>query len=124
RTLDFYDAKGVVEALFDVLQITVAFEASEEHGMMRGHTARLVVGGDPVGVLAEVHPEVLDAFDIEQPVLLFEVDLPALLPHAGTRRAARSVSRFPAVEQDLAVVVDASVSAAQIQAVLEGSPLV
>ncbi len=124
RALDFYDAKGAVEALFDVLQVPVTFEADAEHGLMRGRTARLVVAGEPVGVLGEVHPEVLDAFDIEQPVLLFEVDLPSLLPHVGARRAAQSVSRFPAVEQDLAVVVDASVSASQIQGVLEGSPLV
>lgn len=124
RTLDFYDAKGVVEALFDVLQVPVTFEAAEEHGLMRGRAARLLVGDASVGVIGEVHPEVLDAFEIEQPVLLFEVDLPALLPHLGARKAAQSVSRFPAVEQDLAVVVDTEVSAARIQAILEGSPLV
>ncbi|MCK9485273.1 MAG: phenylalanine--tRNA ligase subunit beta [Dehalococcoidia bacterium] len=124
RALDFYDAKGVVEALFDVLQTPVTFQAAEAFGMMRGRTAHLLVGEAPVGVLAEVHPDVLDAFEIGQPVLLFEVDLPSLLPHVGGRRAAQSVPRYPAVEQDLAVVVDAEVPAARIQAVLEGSPLV
>lgn len=124
RLLDFYDGKGVVEALFDALHVSAEFVADEEFGMMRGRTARLVVAGEPVGVLAELHPDTLDRFEIEQPVVLFEVDLVALLPHLGNRAAARSVSRFPAVEQDLAVVVDADVAASRIQAVLEGSPLV
>jgi phenylalanyl-tRNA synthetase beta chain len=124
RPLDFYDGKGVVEALFEALRVTAEFTPDDEFGMMRGRTARLVVAGEPVGVLAELHPDTLDRFEIEQPVVLFEVDLPALLPHLGSRGAAQSVSRFPAVEQDLAVVVDADVAASRIQAILEGSPLV
>ena len=55
---------------------------------------------------------------------MFELDLASILPHLHDRIDAKSPPRFPAVEQDLAVVVDASVPAAAIQAVLEGSPLV
>jgi len=75
-------------------------------------------------VLAEVHPRTLAAFGIEQPVTLFELDLAALLPHVPARIAARSVPRFPAVEQDLAVVVDTTVAAGALRAAIEGSALV
>lgn len=124
RRLDFFDAKGVVEALFGALHADVTYEADEEYGFLRGRVARLKVGDQAVGLLGEVHPDVLDRFEIEQPVLLFEVDLPSVLPHLRERIDAQSPPRFPAVEQDLAVVVDASVPAAAIQAVLEASPLV
>jgi phenylalanyl-tRNA synthetase beta chain len=124
RALDFYDAKGVLEALFDALHVPVEFEAGDEFGMMRGRTAHLVAAGQRLGVVAEVHPDTLAQFDIEQPVLLFEIDLATLLPHVTEHRGAGTVSRFPAVEQDLAIVVDTDVPAAKIRAILEGSPLV
>ncbi|MEE8336615.1 MAG: phenylalanine--tRNA ligase subunit beta, partial [Dehalococcoidia bacterium] len=63
-------------------------------------------------------------FDIEQTVALFELDLARLLPHVPERRQASAVPRYPAVEQDLAVVVDSAVEAGALQAVVEGSPLV
>lgn len=124
RALDFFDAKGVLEALFGALHVDVTYEADEEFGFLRGRVARLRVGGEPLGVLGEVHPEVLDQFEIEQPVIVFEIDLASVLPYLHDRIDAKSPPRFPAVEQDLAVVVDASVSAGAIQSVLEASPLV
>lgn len=124
RSLDFFDAKGVLEALFAALHVDVGYEADEEFGFLRGRLARLRLGQEPVGIVGEVHPDVLDRFDIGQPVVIFELDLAAILPHLRERIDATSPPRFPAVEQDLAIVVDASVPAAAIQAILEGSPLV
>ncbi|MGE3961354.1 MAG: phenylalanine--tRNA ligase subunit beta [Dehalococcoidia bacterium] len=124
RALDFFDAKGVLEALFAGLHVEVTYEAAEEYGFLRGRLARLAIGGEAIGMVGEVHPDVLDQFEIGQPVILFELDLRAILPHLRERVDAKSPPRFPAVEQDLAVVVDAEVPAAALQAVLEGSPLV
>ena len=133
RALDFFDAKGALEAVFGALHLDVTYEAGTEFGFMRGRTARLSIVGEggaepvgmqPIGILGEVHPDVLAQFEIDQPVQLFEVDLASLLPHLHDRVDAVSPPRFPAVEQDLAVVVDAGVPAAAIQAVLEASPLV
>ncbi|PKN80044.1 MAG: phenylalanine--tRNA ligase subunit beta [Chloroflexi bacterium HGW-Chloroflexi-9] len=124
RRLDFFDAKGILESAFAALRLTPTYVAGEEFGLLRGRTAQLVLDGEPVGVLAEVHPDTLAAFEIDQPVLLFELDVNRLAAHQPERRAAQSVSRFPAVEQDLAVVVDADVTASALQSVLEGSPLV
>ncbi len=124
RRLDFFDAKGMLESAFAALRLEATYVASEEFGLMRGRTATLTLRGEPVGVLAEVHPDTLAAFDIEQPVLLFELDVARLAAQQPERLKAQSVSRFPAVEQDLAVVVDASVTADALRAVLEGSPLV
>ncbi|MDA0269929.1 MAG: phenylalanine--tRNA ligase subunit beta [Chloroflexi bacterium] len=124
RRLDFFDAKGMIESGLAALRLHATYVAHEEFGLMRGRTARLEVGGEPVGVLAEVHPDTLAQFEIEQPVLLFELDVAKLAARQPERAGAQSVSRFPAMEQDLAVVVDAGVTASAIQAVLEGSPLV
>ena len=124
RALDFFDAKGALEAALDELGVTATYAAATEFALLEGRTATLELGGQRVGVLGEVHPETLAQFGIEQPVVLFEVDVAALLPHAAKRRAITSVSRFPAVEQDLALVVDEGVPAGRVQAILEGSNLV
>ena len=146
RPLDFFDAKASLEQALAELGVVLRFVADEEFGMLPGRVARLYGGGDssaeggdaegdsiaegdgharePVGVLAEVHPETLARFDIEQPVTLFELDLPRLLPHLPQQQQASAAPRFPAVEQDLALVVDEGVTAAALQAVIEGSTLV
>ena len=128
RQLDFFDAKAALEQALAELGVTLRFLAGEEFGMLPGRVARLHPqgegAGEPVGVLAEVHPDTLARFDIEQPVAMFELDLLRLLPHVSRRQQAAGPPRFPAVEQDLAVVVDEGVAAAALQAVIEDSPLV
>ena len=124
RALDFFDAKGALEALFSALHVSVSYEADEEFGFLKGRVARLKVGDESIGMVGEVHPDVLDQFEIDQAVTVFEIDLASVLPHLHDRIDATSPPRFPAVEQDLAIVVDDAVSAGAIQAILEGSPLV
>ncbi|MGE3858221.1 MAG: phenylalanine--tRNA ligase subunit beta, partial [Dehalococcoidia bacterium] len=124
RALDFFDAKGMLDAAFAALRVRVTYEAGSEFGFLPNRVARLKVGDAEVGILGEVHPDTLVAFDIDSAAVLFDVDVAALLAVMPERVPVREVSRFPAVEQDLALVIDESVPAAAIVAVLEGSPLV
>ena len=82
------------------------------------------MGGTPVGVLGEMQPDTLEAFGVERAVALFELDLAALLAAMPERRGVEPVSRFPAVEQDLALVVDEDVAAGELQSRIEQSRLV
>jgi len=124
RQLDFFDAKGALDLALSALDLDVTYEADGEYAMMPGRVARLKVGNESVGLLAEVHQDTLAQFGIEQPVALFELDLEKLLAHVPSRKQLTSVARFPAVEQDVAVVVAEDVTAGALQAVFEGSPLV
>ncbi len=124
RPLDFFDAKGALEAVADELSVTLDYVAGEEFALLPGRVAHLEVGGARVGVIGEVHPDTLAQFGIGQPVVLFEVDIASLLPHTLGRRAVASVSRYPAVEQDLALVVDEGVTAGRVQRIIESSALV
>ncbi len=114
----------MLDAAMTALGVTLDYEADHEFGFLPGRLARLSAGGEPVGLIGELHPETLAAFDVAQPVALFEIDVARLLPHVPERVDARPVSRFPAVEQDLALVLDEEVPASAVQAVIEGSGLV
>ncbi len=124
RRLDFFDTKGALEAALEAIGVRLDYVASEEYGLLPGRTAELRAGGQRVGVLGEVHPDTLAAFGIDSVVLLFEIDLPALLPHVADRFKASSPPRFPAMEQAVALVVDEGVPAEALRAAIAQSRLV
>ncbi len=126
--MDFHDVKGVVELLFNRLNLDVSFTPGDDGSLHPARQATVTVekGGEAVkiGVLGELHPGVADAFEITGPVGLFEIDVTALLPFAGDFKLYRAVPRFPGTFRDIALVVDAGVTNRQIRDVVKGFPLV
>ena len=116
RTLDFFDGKGVLESLFEALHATRwSMRAAERSWLQPGRTAEVIVGGDVVGWLGEVAASVLDAYEVEGPVALFELSVPALVKAAGGAEIAyRDIPRYPAVSLDIALVVDEAMTAERI----------
>ena len=125
-SMDFFDAKGVLESVFDQLGASVEYEPSRDPILHPGKTARLVCDNRVVGVVGEVHPRILERFDLEGSlVALFEVDVESLsqtLPPTGRRY--QSASRFPESQRDLALIVDANVPSAWVQTIIERHELV
>ncbi|MBC7232781.1 MAG: phenylalanine--tRNA ligase subunit beta [Chloroflexi bacterium] len=115
--LDFYDLKGVAEALLHHLHITgYAFVPTEHPTLHTGRAAKLVVNDIEIGVLGEVHPLVRENFDLPaQRVCLLEFDLEALLTLVPSSFYYQPISRFPAVTRDLALIVDDEVPAARVR---------
>ncbi len=124
ESVDFFDAKAYAGALFHGLNVDVTFAPVDEYGFTPGRTAAICAGEARLGVIGQVHPDVAGAFDIAQDVYVFEVALEALLPLAGGDRKLAPVPRFPAVEQDLALIVDEDTPAGTLQEAIESSSLV
>ncbi len=118
--LDFFDIKGVVDALVRELNLPDAqFIPSESPTLHPARSAALVAGGRHVGVFGEVHPRVREHFDFPaDPVCLAEFDVEALQSLAAPKRF-KSLPRYPAVREDIAIVVDEDTPAARIQALIE-----
>ncbi len=108
--MGFYDLKGVLETLLAGLGLEGMFEPGDHPAFHPGRCAQVSVGGGVVGVMGELHPLVLEAFDLPaQPVGALEFDLEVLLAQAiavGKVRTMQPIPRFPSVSQDLAVIVD------------------
>jgi phenylalanyl-tRNA synthetase beta chain len=117
ETFDFYDLKGVIEALLDGLVLGDATYVPTEHPTFHpGRVAALSVSGQEVGVLGEVHPAVCQAYGLgEGRVCLAEFNLEKLLATAGQPAHLVPVSTYPAVYEDLAVVVDRDVPAVEVR---------
>jgi len=122
--LDFFDAKGVVEGLFNQLGVEASFEECSDESLRLGKQAAIVVAGNRLGVVGELHPEVLQSFEISGAVYLFEIDLAALLPFTIGHKMFQPIPRFPAIVRDMALVVDAGVTNQRVQDIIKSFPLV
>jgi phenylalanyl-tRNA synthetase beta chain len=113
---DFFALKGVLEALASLLGVRLDFAPAEEPFLHPGRSAAVSAGGSPAGWLGEVHPLVCRTWDLDA-AAAFELDLAPLLAAAtvGEERY-EDVTTFPAVYQDLAVVVAAETPAAEVRA--------
>ena len=120
---DFYDAKGVLEGLFNQLGSNANFETSQDVSLHPQKQAKIVINGEQVGVVGELHPRVLATFDIANTVL-FEVSLSQLLPATLDHRMFQSIARFPVVERDIALILDTNLASQQVRDIIQGFPLV
>jgi phenylalanyl-tRNA synthetase beta chain len=113
---DFFAVKGVLEALGRALRVVLRFEAAAEPWLHPGRAARVLAGagGAVAGWVGEVHPSVAAAWEIEAVAAAFEVDLAVLVAAADAVPEHRDLTSFPAVRQDLAVIVGAGTAAAEV----------
>jgi len=116
ETADFFALKGVLEGLAAQLGVELGFAPAEEPFLHPGRAAVVSVSGEAAGWLGEVHPLVCRTWDLDAAVA-FELDLAPLLGAAtvGEERY-QDVTTFPAVYQDLAVVLPADTPAAEVRA--------
>jgi phenylalanyl-tRNA synthetase beta chain len=123
--VDVLLAKGVLGAVLDRLGVEWRVEAADLPQAAPGRGARVLVGGEDVGELGELHPHVAARFELDGTVAFAELDLDRAFAHVPARVVARPVPTQPPVLQDLAVVVDASVPSAALVATAReaGAPL-
>ncbi len=116
--LDFFDAKGVVERLLSVLRITkVRYRPAKPElysWLQPGRAAEVLAKGELIGWIGAIHPAALRRFDIDVPVVAFELSVACLLRLAHRELPYESVPTLPGVNVDIALVVDESVTCEQV----------
>jgi phenylalanyl-tRNA synthetase beta chain len=115
-----YAVKGAVLALARAFGLNGARIEQREgpKWLHPGRGARLVRGPKEFGWFGEVHPGVARAFDFDAVVAVAEFDAEALRAAQGGTLRMKPISRFPAVKYDVAVVVDRTVPAQEVEDVL------
>ncbi len=122
--LDFYDTKGLVEDLFNQLGVEANFEEDRDESLCLGKQAAIVVAGNKLGVVGELQPKVLEAFEISEPVYLFEINLTVLLPFTIGHKMFQPIPRFPVIVRDIALIVDTGISHQRVLDIITSFPLV
>jgi phenylalanyl-tRNA synthetase beta chain len=116
EAVDFYDAKGIVENLLDLLHIEGVKWVADgpEPYYHPGKSCSIMVGGERVGTMGEIHPTVQEAFDLEKPVYCFELDFEKLVTCCRFKTGITVPSRFPDSARDMALLVPEETPAERI----------
>ncbi|HTF94798.1 MAG TPA: phenylalanine--tRNA ligase subunit beta [Cellvibrio sp.] len=109
--VDFFDLKGDLESLLALSgnESAFSFVSESNPALHPGQTAGVYCNGEWQGVVGALHPGLLQQLDIPQGVYVFEVRLSALLN--ARIPAFKSLSKYPEVRRDLAVLIDRNMSA-------------
>ena len=122
---DVFAAKGVLAGVLDTLRIAWTVEVGAQPFLHPGRAASVLIAGEPAGWLGELHPAVASDWDLGGAAAAFEVDFDAIVAAAPGLAAYEEETSFPAVRQDIAVVVAGDVAAARVLGVVRaaGGPL-
>jgi phenylalanyl-tRNA synthetase beta chain len=120
RSYDVFDAMGVLEALLRGLHVQAwALGDAPGQPFHPGRSAVVRLAGEAVGGVGEVHPSVVERYDLTGRVGVAELDLDVLMAASSPTVVVREPTRFPPVRRDLAFVVDAAAPAADVRVELE-----
>jgi phenylalanyl-tRNA synthetase beta chain len=122
---DFFAAKGPLQSMLAALRVQWTVERELEPFLHPGRAAWIVIRGKPAGWVGEIHPQVAAHWELDATVAGFELNLDVAFAHADPTPSYQDVTTFPAVREDLAVVVADGVSADEVLAVIReaGAPL-
>ena len=117
--VDFFDLKGVIENLMDELHIDkYRILSSNNDSMHPGRTAELLINNRRIGCLGEVHPEVLDKYDIPVRVYIAELNFEEILRQCNMNIKYKALPKYPSVARDIAIVVAEEITAGQIEEII------
>ncbi|MCF0125373.1 MAG: phenylalanine--tRNA ligase subunit beta [Clostridia bacterium] len=118
--VDFYTLKGLIENVLeasDVNRYSVEKE-TKNNSFHPGRCANLKVGTDVIATIGEAHPEVLMNYNIEKRAYLAEINITKVVKYSRANKKYTEVPKFPAVERDIAVIVDESIEVGKIEGII------
>ncbi|WP_139491622.1 phenylalanine--tRNA ligase subunit beta [Brevibacillus dissolubilis] len=118
---DFFLTKGVVESVLDRIGLKateLTYQPTQTRkGMHPGRTADVLVGGNVVGFIGQIHPQQEKAYDLDE-TYVFQFDLSKLFSHAKDFNDYKPLPKFPAITRDFALVVDRSLPVAALEEII------
>jgi len=119
RAYDWQDPIGAALDIADVVGVNLGIRQGSHHGFHPGRTAELVVDGEVIGYAGELLPKLLEDWDLPPRTAALELNLDALIAAAPSVVEAQPVISYPATYQDVALVVNDDVVAADVQRTLQ-----
>lgn len=122
---DFYIVKGAVESLFDRLRVGgYSFRPCREPFLHAGKSADIYLKEEKIGFVGALSPGVIEHMDIKAKpeVFVFELDIGRLISSVPASITYAPIPKFPAVERDIAIVLDADAKAADVIGLLRAYP--
>lgn len=125
KKADFYVAKGIVEGLFAYLDLKPEFRPASINQMHPGRTAEVLLDGDTIGFVGQLHPQYAKQLDLDE-TYVFDLNMEQLIAAYEEKPAFAKIPKFPSVSRDIAFILDKEAEAGSIlETIAEiGAPLV
>nr|HPO50805.1 hypothetical protein [Spirochaetota bacterium] len=111
---DFYDIKGVADAIFDYFKPKATFIESNESFLQPYLQAKILFNGKEVGILGKLHPTVAESMNITGDTFLLEFSVNSLFENADSKIIYKEIPKFPSSVRDMALILDDKVMANDI----------
>ncbi len=119
KNADFYVVKGIIENILQISNIAKYQLAREtEINLHPGRSAKILIGKDRIASFGEVHPEILENYGIGDKVYYAVIDIEKFAKYGKNNKKYTPIPKYPAVERDIALVVDEDVEVGQIESVI------
>lgn len=120
NSVDFYVLKGIIENILEVSNIKRYDVQKEENNTIYhpGRTANILIGKDILATFGEIHPIVASNYGIKEKVYVAEISVEKLSKYSKDAKKYVPVPKFPAVERDLAIIVDTDIESATIERII------
>ena len=119
KNADFYVVKGIIENILQISNIAKYQLAREtEINLHPGRSAKILIGKDRIASFGEVHPEVLENYGIDEKVYYAVIDVEKFAKYGKNNKKYTPIPKYPAVERDIALVVDEDIEVGQIESII------
>ncbi|MCT4619636.1 MAG: phenylalanine--tRNA ligase subunit beta [Marinisporobacter sp.] len=117
KEIDFYSLKGTIERLFERLGIKgYEYTPEKNHSSFHpGRCASITYGNHTLGVMGEIHPDVMENYNIDTRVYVAEIDFNIIYQITRLDRLYEQLPKYPAMTRDMALVVKDEVYVKQIE---------
>ena len=118
---DFYDIKGIVEEIFSKLGFkNYQIKRSGQSEFHPGRSVDVFVGREYIGSFGEIHPDVLENFDLgKKSILVAEFNMDLIKKYIGKQVAYKGIVKYPSVPRDLALVMDENILVGDVLKTIE-----
>lgn len=126
KTVDFFVLKGILEGMFARLGLEndLDFKQARIEGMHPGRTAEILLSGQTIGFIGQIHPTVQKELDLKE-TYVFELNLKQVLEAPKEPLKYEPIPRYPSITRDIALVVDKNKAAKELEEIIiqAGRPL-
>ncbi|UOR11979.1 phenylalanine--tRNA ligase subunit beta [Halobacillus amylolyticus] len=125
KPVDFFVVKGIVEGLATQLDVPITFEKGKLDHMHPGRTAFIKTNGTVIGFLGQIHPKLQKEMGLKD-TYVFDLNVNELFKLYTKEEAFHAIPKYPAVSRDIALVVDETIPAGEIEETIQsaGAPLI
>lgn len=114
--VDFFDLKGIIENILEAFKIKKEKYQREVNEVFHpGKCASLVLRGKNIGVFGEIHPDILENYDIGVSCYVAELNLDLLIKNMKEEFVYTALPKYPSVTRDISILIDDEILAMEVK---------